>query len=238
MPNPSGPYPGRQLFVGLTPGAKPCFAYLVTGRSPESRQRKAVPLENTVRIAPLGNIPLDQLRFHYAAVKYDDSTGVAAVTNGLQSDAVFEAYKLLVDAGTKPTKDILEMLLDGANAEPDSLHTPRIGSAIVAGKGGPLFFVGIKTLNVRAAAREVRPTPGQMSGISTYRGNMETPEPTDPTAPLSTLECKGNAAQDIAQFVWDISAASNKGEDIRVCALGGVYDANKWTLHIINKHQS
>jgi len=58
MNNPSGPYPGRQLFLGLTPAEEPCFAYLVTGRSPESRQRKAIAIENTVRIGPLGEYPV------------------------------------------------------------------------------------------------------------------------------------------------------------------------------------
>ncbi len=235
MPNPNGPYPGRQLFVGLTPDGNPCFAYLVTGRSPESRQRKAVPVDNTVRIGPLGNTAYDPLR-HYTGVKFDNGTGIAAVTNGIQTEAIFEAYKLVVNVGTPPTKEPLEGLLEWANAEPDSLHTPRIGGAIVAGKGSPVLVLGIKTHNARAQAREVRLSPGGMNGISVYKGAMETPEPTDPAAPLSRVECKGKTPHDIAQFVWDMSAASYKGEDIRVCALGGVYMGSKWGLDIINKY--
>ena len=235
MPNPSGPYPGRQLFLGTTVDGKPCFAYLVTGRSPESRQRKAVPVENTVRIGPLGNVPYDPLR-HYTAVKYDNTTGVVAITNGIQSEAIYEAYKLLVNVGTPPTKGLLEELLESANAEPDSLHTPRIGGTIIPNKGRPVFFVGIKTHHGRAVAQQVRPAAGWMSSVSTYRGNMDNPEPTDPAAALSKLECKSSSPHDIAQFVWDISAATYKGEDIRVIALGGIYDGSKWSLHIINKH--
>jgi len=235
MPNPNGPYPGRQLFLGTTFDGKPCFAYLVTGRSPESRQRKAVPVENTVRIGPLGDTPYDPLR-HYTAIKYDNSTGVVAITNGIQSEAIYEAYKLLANVGTPPTKGLLEELLESANAEPDSLHTPRIGGAIIPNKGNPVFVVGIKSHTVRAVARQVQPSPDWMSGISTYKGNMDNPEPTDPTTPLSKLECKANTPHDIAQFVWDISGASNKGEDIRVCAVSGIYHNNMWSLDIINKH--
>ncbi len=235
MPNPSGPYPGRQLFLGLTVDGKPCFAYLVTGRSPESRQRKAVLVDNTVRIGPLGNVPYDPLR-HYTAVKYDSGTGVVAITNGIQSEAIYEAYKLLVNVGTPPAKDLLEELLEGANAEPDSLHTPRIGGAVIDNQGSPVFVIGIKTHNARAVAQQVRPTSGWMNGISVYKGNMDNPEPTDPAAPLSKLECTGNTPHDIAQFVWDVSAATHKGEDIRVCAVGGIYHGNKWDLHIINKY--
>lgn len=236
MPNPSGPYPGRQLFLGTAVDGKPCFAYLVTGRSPESRQRRAVPVENTVRIGPLVDTALERLRFHYTAMKYDDSTGVAAVTNGLQSEAIYEAYKLLVDVGTPPTKDLLEELLEGANAEPDSLHTPRIGSVIIPGEGRTLFFAGIKTQSKRAVAQPVSPAAGQMSGVSTYKGNLDNPEPSDPAAPLSGLEFRANTAQGIADFVWDISAATYKREDIRVCAIGGIYHGDKWDLHIINKY--
>jgi IMP cyclohydrolase len=235
MLNPSGPYPGRQLFLGSTADGKPYFAYLVTGRSPESRQRKAVPVENTVRIGPLGNTTYDPLR-HYTAVKYDNGTGVVAITNGIQSEAIYEAYRLIVNVGTPPTEGLLEELLESANAEPDSLHTPPIGGAIIASKGSPVFVVGIKTHATRAVARQAQPGHGWMSGISTYKGNMDNPEPTDPAAPLSRLECKANTPLDIAQFVWDISAASNKGDDIRVCAVSGIYHDSAWVLHIINKH--
>jgi IMP cyclohydrolase len=97
--NPNGPYPGRQIFVGLTPDSRPCFAYLVTGRSPESRERKAVANANTIYMGPLGEVAYDPLR-HYSAVKYDAKTGILAVSNGIQTEAVYELYKLLFNVGT------------------------------------------------------------------------------------------------------------------------------------------
>ena len=49
MKNPNGPYPGRQLFLGMTASGKPAFVYLVTGRSPQSRERKASQIIDWVR---------------------------------------------------------------------------------------------------------------------------------------------------------------------------------------------
>lgn len=235
MDNPSGPYPGRQLFLGLTAAQEPCLAYLVTGRSPESRQRKAIAIENTVRIGPLGDTPYDPLR-HYTAVKYDQSTGIVAVSNGIQTEAIFETYKLLFNVGTQVTKDFMTNLLDGANAEPDSLHTPRIAGAVVINKDSPVFIIGIKTYNSPAAGYHVAPVASQMSGISTYKGDFDNPEPTDPAARLSRLEFSGRTPRDLAQYLYDISAATYKGEDIRVCSVGGIYFGGSWDIAIINRY--
>jgi len=235
MPNPSGPYPGRQLFLGLTTAEKPCLAYLVTGRSPESRQRKAIAIENTVRIGPLGNRPYDPLR-HYTALKYDSSTGIAVVSNGIQTEAIYETYRLLFNVGTPATRDFMEKLLEGANAEPDSLHTPRIAGAVIVNKGEPVFLLGIKSYDAPAMAYQVTPAAGQLTGISTYQGSLDNPEPTNPAARLSWLEFNGNTSHDLAQYLYDISATTYKGDDIRVCAVGGVYSSNSWDIAIINKY--
>lgn len=235
MNNPSGPYPGRQLFLGLTAAQEPCLAYLVTGRSPESRQRKAITIENTVIIGPLGNTPYDPLR-HYTAVKYDNSTGLAVVTNGLQTEAIFETYKLLFNVGTPATKDFMASLLDGANAEPDSLHTPRIAGVVIINKSNPVFIIGIKTYNSPAAAYQVAPVASQMTGISTYKGNLDNPEPTDPKAPLSQIKFAGSSPHDLAKHLYDMSAATYKGKDIRVGSVGGIYSGSSWDIAIINKY--
>ena len=235
MNNPSGPYPGRQLFLGLTASQKPCLAYLGSGRSPESRQRKAIVVENTVRIGPLGNTPYDPLR-HYTALKYDSSAGIAVITNGIQTEAIYETYKLLFNVGTPATQDFLAKLLDGANAEPDSLHTPRIAGAIIINKGNPVFIIGIKTNNAPSAAYQVAPAAGHITGISTYQGNMDNPEPTSPTARLAWLDFNGSTPHSLVQYLYDISAANYKDDDIRVCAVGGIYSGSSWDVAIINKY--
>ena len=234
MPNPSGPYPGRQLFLGLTASQKPCLAYLVTGRSPESRQRKAIAIENGVRMGPLGDTPYDALR-HYTAIKYDNSAGIAIVTNGIQTEAIYETYKLLFNVSTPATHDFMAKLMEGANSEPDSLHTPRIAGAIIVNKANPVFIVSIKTHNAPAASYQVSPAAGKMTGISVYQGNMDNPEPTSPTARLSWIEFGGSTPQELAKYLYDISEATYKGDDIRVCAVGGVYSRNSWDITIINR---
>jgi IMP cyclohydrolase len=234
MSNPSGPYPGRQLFLGLTVAKQPCLAYLVTGRSPASRQRKAVPVENTIRIGPLGDTPYDPLR-HYTGVKYDDSSGIAAVSNGIQTEAIYETYKLLFSVGTEATKDFMEKLMEGADAEPDSLHTPRIAGAVIINEGGPIFIVGIKTNLGPAAAYQLAPVAGRMSGVATYKGDMETPEATDPQKALTELKCDVNNPHDLAKYLYDLSAATYQDEDIRVCAVGAIY-SGKWDIAVINRH--
>jgi len=235
MTNPSGPYPGRQLFLGLTIDRRPCFAYLVTGRSPESQQRKAIPIENTVRIGPLGNTPYDPLR-HYTAVKYNKTIGLAVVSNGIQTEAIYETYQLLFNVGTVATRDFIEKLLDGANAEPDSLHTPRIAGVVATAGGNPVFIVGIKTHLSPAVGYEVPLAAGRASGIATYQGSLDNPQPTNPGAALSEIEFDGGSPHDLAKHLYDMSAATHKGADIRVCAVGGVYSGNSWDIAVINRY--
>jgi IMP cyclohydrolase len=234
MKNPSGPYPGRQLFLGLTVAKQPCLAYLVTGRSPASRQRKAVPVENTIRIGPLGDTPYDPLR-HYTGLKYDNASGVAAVSNGIQSEAIYETYKLLLNVGTTATKDFMEKIMEGADAEPDSLHTPRIAGAVTITKDEPILIVGIKTNLGPAAAYQIAPVAGRMSGVATYKGDMDNPEPTDPKDALTELKCDAAKPHELAEYLYDMSAASCQGEDIRVCAVAGIYSGS-WEIAVINRH--
>jgi IMP cyclohydrolase len=235
MQNPIGPYPGRQLFTGLTIEGNPCLVYLVTGRSPESRERKAVQMGDKVAIGPLGVASYDPLR-HYTAVMHEKSTGVAAVSNGIQTEAIFETYRLLHNVKTQPTQDYLQAIMEGAAAEPDNLHTPRIGAIVTSRDGKPVSFVSIKRHDRPATAFEVRMQKGRVTGIAVYNGSMETPGPFDPTPGLPELEVKAAQAKDIATFLFEISAAANKGQDIRVCTVGAVLISGGWDLAIVNAH--
>lgn len=234
--NPIGPYPGRQVFTGLNKDQNPCFAYLVTGRSPESRERKAVQMGDKIAIGPLGAIEYDPLR-HYTAVLHDKATGILAVTNGIQTEAIFETYRLLFNVKTAPTGDYLEKVMEGAAAEPDSLHTPRIGAVITSHEGKHVSFVSIKRHDRPAQAFEVKMQKGSLTGISTYNGILETPGPFDPTPDLPRLDLEAVTAQEIAKYVFDISAATNQGQDIRVCTVGGVLTSAGWQMAIVNVHE-
>jgi len=234
MKNPIGPYPGRQLFTGITTEGNPCFIYLVTGRSPESRARKATQSGNKVIIGPLGNAEYDPLR-HYTAVQYDNTSGIAAISNGIQTEAIFETYRLLYNVSSPPAKDYLEKIMEGALAEPDSLHTPRIGSIITSNQEtGPVSYVSIKRHDRPASAFQVKPERGILTGIPVYNGALENPESFDPTPGLPKLEIKATSPHDLAGYLFEISAASNKGQDIRVCTVGGVRSDKRWTIAIVN----
>jgi IMP cyclohydrolase len=238
MKNPNGPYPGRQLFLGLTKEEKPAFAYLVTGRSPQSRERRATQKENTIIMGPIGNVPYDPLR-HYTAVKYDNSTGLLAVSNGIQTEAIFEIYKLLYNVNSKPTGSYLKKIMDGANYEADSIKTPRIGGVITnrGDNNKPMYIVSIKTACKPAYTWEIKPKPGVLNGVAVYNGNMENPGPFKADKGPVELNFSAVTPQEIADFIYEISAATHQGDDIRVCAIGGVRTDNVWKIALINRHK-
>jgi len=239
MKNPNGPYPGRQLFLGLTIKERPAFAYLVTGRSPQSRERKATQVENSIIMGPLGNQPYDWLK-HYTAVKYDNGIGLVASSNGIQTEAIFETYKLLFHTRTPPIKSYLQKIMDGARSEPDSLNTPRIAGVITnpGGKTEPVYIIGVKTLGRPAAAWQVKPKPGTLTGVSVYNGDMESPGAFNVDGGLKELKYEADTPEELADFIYGISAATYEGNDIRVCAIGGIRGAdNAWKVALINRHK-
>ena len=241
MKNPNGPYPGRQIFLGITEKGNPAFAYLVTGRSPQSRERKATRMEHGIVMGPLGDIPYDPLR-HYTAVKNDNDIGLLTVSNGIQTEAIFETYKLLYHVGTVPTKGYLKKIMDGARYELDSLHTPRIAGIICnpVAENLPVYLVSVITGNSPAVAWKLQPAPGTLIAISTYAGNMEKPEAFKIDDGLPVVPFDAATPPEIAGFIYDISAETNRGDDIRVCSVGGVRQADglTWETAIINRHKN
>ena len=235
--NPNGPYPGRQLFLGLTMSGSPAVAYLVTGRSPASRERKASPLDNGIIIGPIGNQAYDPLR-HYTCVKYNNVSGTMAVSNGIQTEAIFETYKLLFNTNSLATRDYIEKILDGAQAEPDSMHTPRIAGVITQNSGNePVFIIGIKRYNTLAETFQLEATPGTLTGISTYNGSLENPEAFNTGAGLAKVEFRGKTAIDLAEHLFEISKAAYNGDDIRVCAVGGIRSEDQQTWQVAMRNR-
>jgi IMP cyclohydrolase len=94
-------------------------------------------------------------------VKYDNSTGVLAVSNGIQTEALYETYRLLVNVGSPPAEDYLQSIMEGAAAEPDSYHTPRIAACIVPAEsdGQTHYLICIKADGRPAAACRVLAAP-------------------------------------------------------------------------------
>jgi IMP cyclohydrolase len=234
MKNPIGPYPGRQLFTGLTSKGTPCLAYLVTGRSPESRARKATLSGDKVIIGPIGTTEYDPLR-HYTAIQFNSSTGIAVISNGIQTEAVFETYRLLYNVDSVPAKEYLEKILEGAQAEPDSLHTPRISAVITEDRvNGPVSLIGIKRHDRPATVFQVKPEHGLLTGISVYNGTLDNPAPFDPTPGLPQIKIEASSPDAVAQYLFEISSADEKSKDLVVCAVGGIRSGKNWDLAIIN----
>jgi IMP cyclohydrolase len=236
LQNPNGPYPGRQLFVGLSANGAPTLAYLVTGRSPASRERRAIVRGNAIIIGPIGNTAYDPLR-HYPAIKFDNMSGIAAVSNGVQTEAVYETYRLLRNVGNTPDVSFMEKLMEGAKAEPDSLNTPRISAIVTKTDINQLFIVAIKRHDTSAKTFAVKPEQGVLTGISTYQGDMERPAGYDVGKGPAQLVTNAGTPQELAKYLYDLSAATYSGDDIRVCAVGGMYLAGKWELAVINRHK-
>jgi IMP cyclohydrolase len=237
MRNQITPYPGRQLFVGMTKDNKPAFTYLVTGRSPASRERRLREMENGIYNAPISDVPYDWLR-HYPAVKYENTIGLMTVTNGIQTEAVFEMYRLLYHCGTRPTERYLKTIMDGAGYEPDSIKTPRIAGVITNNKEkAPVYLVGIKVADKPAYVWEIKPEAGILTGVATYNGSLKNPAPFPANKGPVTLNLAVSTPKEIADFLYTISAANYNGEDIRVCAIGGVRETNNtWQLAFINRY--
>jgi len=215
----------------------PAVAYLVTGRSPASRERKASTFDNGIIIGHLGNQPYDPLR-NYTGVKYDNVSGIITISNGIQTEAIFETYKLLFNTSYSPTKDFMEKLLDGAQAEPDSLNTPRIAGVITHGNDNKrVYIIGIKRHDMPARAFQIEPKSGTLMGISTYNGSLENPESFNPSAGLATIEFKGKTAIELAEHLFEISKAVYNGDDIRVCAVGGILSEDKRTWQVAMRNR-
>jgi IMP cyclohydrolase len=172
-------------------------------------------------MGPIGDTPYDPLR-HYTAVKYDNTSGVLAVSNGIQTEAIYESYKLLYNVKSAPDKSYIKKIMDGANYEPDSLKTPRISGIVTTSlKDAPVGIISIKTADVPAVAWQFKPKAGMLIGVATYHGNMANPGAYDFTGGLTELPLAALTAPDIAGFVYGISAVDYQGDDIRVCAVGG-----------------
>jgi IMP cyclohydrolase len=196
-----------------------------------------MPKENGIIMGTIGNAPYDPLR-HYTAVKYDNTTGLLTVSNGIQTEAIYEAYKLLFNVKSAPAKGYLKKLMDGANYEPDNLDTPRIAGVITnpAGKKEPVFNISIVTRG-RSAAWQVKPGPGTLAGISTYHGNIDSPGAFNIDGGLAELKCTAVTPQTLADFLYEISFVTYQGDDIRVCAVAGVRTDNIWKVALINRHK-
>ena len=195
---------------------------------------------DVIRIMPSeSGAPFDSLR-HYIAVKRDAGIKLAAITNGIQTEAIFEAYRLWINLGRQEiaeAPELLHNLLTNAGAEPDSYHTPRIAAVISVPENGiPQAVIGtIGETHGRTDEILVKPKyNGRLTVVSTYNGDMNNPEPNTHCPNLFSYECLAENQKELAKHIFGISAAQYQGEDIRVCSVAGVFANGKWNISIIN----
>ena len=116
-------YPGRGIITGMTPSGRRMFAYFIMGRSSSSRARVFERSGDDLIIRMTGQVS-DTSLILYAPVRI--CGGSVIVTNGDQTDTVYEALK---SGGT------FESALLTREYEPDAPHyTPRI-SAVLTDSG-------------------------------------------------------------------------------------------------------
>jgi IMP cyclohydrolase len=164
----SRPYPGRGVLAARTAAGKRCLVYFLTGRSPASREREIVVLDDgdvAVRSTG-GGQPADALRHYVAAARRGQ---VIVVGNGSQVVPVAEALA----AGAAPLDAWAEH-----SYEPDQpIFTPRIWVTTTTQPGGPCL-IGYATRSGRAGGDADRViwapgelAPGDGTVMSTYDGS-------------------------------------------------------------------
>lgn len=226
-------YLGREIWLFLTDEGRPGALYSVSGRSKDSRERKAVyyPEENRVAIEPLDKTQaVDALR-HYNAMKFNYD--LLVVTNGLQTEDIFN-MNYSFDRGTES----LRKYLNEWGPEPDSLNTPRIAGTIEKLRGYPLFYLAIISEASKSKSTRLQPRLGTAYGISTYSGKGTEPESFD-TNKLSkqrmipNVKVPGKSPEEIARFFVDKII----DPEFFVCCSAAIWneESEEWKLFTLNK---
>jgi IMP cyclohydrolase len=226
-------YPGRWGLIGLSDDVRPSAGYIVTGRSPESQQRKATIYDGMnssfVHIGPIIETKPDPLR-HYDSIRADND-GRLVVTNGNQTQDMYKSYKM----ARIPGKLFLKAVLGSWKVEPDSLKTPRIAGIITdydeAETICPVYDAE------GASSFRVKPEPGTMQGFPTYLGDVKnvTPFPFHQLQKqVPSIRLKWDSARDLAYTLFNIT-----NPDLIVCSVGAVWyeEDGKWNIFALNKRE-
>ncbi len=196
-------YLGRVVGIGKMEDRKPFVLYAVSGRSEESKQRKAsiYESEGRVHIGPLDGSDSDLLR-HYDAVQAGRNNSYIVVSNGSQTDGIASrCSKLMTRPGLRSN---IQKSLDCMRAEPDACHTPRIAAIYTPNQHFSGFF-GIRNYRRAAEAWELDLTEGMAFLLPTYKG-----DPNDPRAVIVShadgnpaVDFNGKTAQQLADQLYD-----------------------------------
>ncbi|MDR2359835.1 MAG: IMP cyclohydrolase [Oscillospiraceae bacterium] len=223
-------YPGRGILVGTTPDGEHGFiVYFIMGRSENSLNRIFVQdADGTVKTRAFEPAKLlDPTLVIYNAVRYDYDWQTAVVTNGTQTDALFNQ------------SGFMSHTLSKWDYEPDELCTPRISALIFPDE----YTISILKASNGIGSKSARyyfnypRIPGEARFISTYDGNAESPRAFS-GEPIRTAVI----TNDIKEFANDIWNALNDDHKISLYAakmpLGGTQWNSDTVLTLIkNRHQ-
>ena len=223
------PYPGRGIIIGLNPdGKKAVFAYFITGRSANSRNRVFEEVDDDLMIKPFDESKVEDpsLIIYYPVKVYDKKI---IITNGDQTDTV---HKFLKEGKS------FQQALATRSFEPDSPNwTPRI-SGIVDIKRGVRYCMSIlKSADSKGSAcnryfYEYEALAGEGRFIHTYMTDGN-PLPTFTGEP-ARVKIPG----DIDSFTEEIWNALNDENRISLYVRYTDADTNIYEKRLVNKSKA
>ncbi len=198
------PYPGRGLVVGRSSVDQGwVMLYWIMGRSAQSRNRRFVTEDGTLRTAPVDpQLVTDPSLIIYEAML--ELPGIYLVSNGAQTRTMYE---------TLSTHGTFEAAMAQWECEPDAPHyTPRISAMLVLAQQQVTLSI-LKANPVdpaftdRYVYRPAMPAQGLGVGLTTYAGDGH-PLPSFTGDPL-LLPCAGSP-EELLNMYWEALDASNR----------------------------
>lgn len=200
------PYPGRGLVIGRSSSSDAWFmVYWIMGRSAQSRNRKFVAVDGTLRTEPVdaGLVTDPSLIIYDAMLELPD---VYLVSNGDQTRSIYSE----IQAGGS-----FDAALTKREHEPDAPHyTPRISGMLDFRDGEPATTLSILKANPldpqrtdRFTYRPVLPAVGFGVGLTTYNGDGS-PLPSFQGDPL-LLPLTGDS-EEVLHTYWEALNAENR----------------------------
>ncbi len=200
------PYPGRGLVIGRSSSSDAwLMIYWIMGRSAQSRNRRFVAVDGTLRTEPVdASLLADPSLIIYEAML--ELPGVYLVSNGDQTRTL---YHEIQSAGS------FDSALATREHEPDAPHfTPRISGMLDFRSQSPTIALSILKANPanpqltdRFTYCPALPPAGFGVGLTTYSGDG-TPLPSFQGDPL-LLPCMGDS-EDVLHAYWEALNPENR----------------------------
>ncbi len=200
------PYPGRGLIIGRSSSLDAWFmVYWIMGRSTQSRNRKFVAVDGTLRTEPVdATLVTDPSLIIYDAML--ELPDVYIVSNGDQTRSIYDELR---------TGDTFETALAKREHEPDAPHyTPRISGMLDFRSQEPTIALSILKANPldpqrtdRFTYRPALPSAGFGIGLTTYNGDGS-PLPSFQGDPL-LLPLQGDS-EEVLHTYWEALNAENR----------------------------